>query len=46
MEYIDIDLLADFLKWGAYAIGWGLVVIMPAELLMFGIIKAFRLLKL
>lgn len=46
MEYINIDLLVDFLKWGTFAIGWGLVVIMPLELLVFGIIKAFRLLKL
>lgn len=46
MEYINIDLLVLFLKWGSYAIGWGLVVIMPLELLVFGIIKAFHLLRL
>lgn len=46
MDLIDIALLESFLEYGAYAIGWGLLVICPLELLVFGVMKAFRLLKL
>lgn len=45
MEYVNIDLLVLFLKWGAYAIGGGMVVIMPLEFLLFGIIKLFHFFK-
>ena len=46
MELIDLDLLAVFLRYGVFAIGWGLVIIVPLEILVFGVMKAFRLLRL
>ena len=46
MSLIDVSLLKEFLEYGIFAIGWGLIVIVPLELLVFGIMKAFRLLKL
>ena len=46
MDLVDVDLLKTFFEYGVYAIGWGLLVIAPLELLVFGVMKAFRLLKL
>lgn len=46
MELIDVKLLSEFLRYGCYCIGWGMVVIVPLELTVMGVMKAFRLLKL
>lgn len=45
MELLDVGLLEAFFDYGTYAIGWGLLIIAPLEILVFGVMKAFRLLK-
>lgn len=45
MEYINIDLLKLFLEWGAYAVGFGMLLVIPLELLLYGIVNVFRLVK-
>ncbi len=45
MELVDVDLMKTFFEYGLYGIGWGMLVIVPLEILVFGIMKAFRLLK-
>lgn len=46
MNLINIELLKIILDYGIYAMGWGALVVAPSELLVFGVLKAFRLLKL
>lgn len=43
--FIDMELLMEFLKAGTFCIGFGMIVIVPLEVLVFGIMKAVRLLK-
>lgn len=43
--FIDMGLLAEFLKAGTFCIAFGMIVIVPLEVLVFGVMKAVRLLK-
>lgn len=45
MEYIDISLLVLLLEYAVYAVGLGVAFIILLELMVFGIMKAFSLLK-
>ncbi len=45
MELLDINLVKDLLGYGFLAMGFGIVIIAPIELLIFGVIKAFRLIS-
>lgn len=46
MEYVNIELLTEFLKWGSFAIGCGIFLIVPLEFMLWGVVKVFRLIKL
>ncbi len=45
MEFVDIALLKELLKYGMYAVGWGCVVIIPIELFIYAVVKAFNLIR-
>lgn len=45
MELLDISVVKELLKYGFFAMGFGIVVIAPLELFIFGVIKAFRLIR-
>lgn len=45
MEFVDVALLKELLKYGMYAVGWGCVVIIPLELFIYAMVKAFGLIK-
>lgn len=45
MEFVDVALLKELLKYGMYAVGWGCVVIVPLELIVYAVVKAFGLIK-
>ena len=45
MEFVDIALLKELLKYGMYAVGWGGVVIIPIELFIYAVVKAFNLIR-
>lgn len=46
MEYVNINLFIEFLKWGSFAIGCGIFLIVPVEFMLWGVVKIFRFIKL
>uniref|UniRef100_A0AAU8AXT4 Uncharacterized protein n=1 Tax=Dulem virus 66 TaxID=3145777 RepID=A0AAU8AXT4_9VIRU len=45
-HFFNVDVVTICLKYGTYAIAWGVILVILFELLVYGIIKAFHLLKL
>ena len=46
MDCLNVDVVSTFFEYGTYAIICGCVTVIIFELVVYGIIKAFNLLKL
>lgn len=46
MELIDTGLLKELLSYGSFAMILGMLLIVPLELILYGVIKAFGFFKL
>ena len=46
LKLIDPDLVVSLLKYGSYAMGFGILVVAPAELLIYGALKAMGFFRL
>lgn len=46
LKLIDPDLVVSLLKYGSYAMGFGILVVAPVELLIYGVFKAMGFFRL
>lgn len=46
MDLLDPDLVITFMEYGSIALGFGILVIAPMELLVYGVVKAVKFFRL
>ena len=46
MNLFNPQNVTEFLKWGSYAIGFGMLISISFELIMYGVVKAFDFFRL
>lgn len=46
MDLLDVGLVKDLLQYGSLAMVFGMITIMPLELIVYGVVKAFHFFRL
>lgn len=46
MEFLDVELISLLLKYGSFSLALGILVVMPIELIVYGIMKAVAFFRL
>lgn len=46
MELLDVEIVKILLEYGSFSMLFGIIMIMPLELLVFGVVKAIHFFRL